>query len=107
MSKRGVITDYAGEAIRPGDLITFSARESNRVRSADAWIIRTYTERFKGRVIPFLIVQPTGAESGFTRRKSLRKLHIGAEHVRLIERNALPETEVIRLRAELASGRTS
>lgn len=101
MGKRGIITDYAGEELHPGDLISFSARESNRVRSADAWVIRIYVEKFKGRCIPFLIVKPTGAESGFGRRKTLRMLHISAEHVRLIEAGALPDDEVLRFRAEL------
>lgn len=100
VAKRGVVTDYAGEAISPGDLISFSARESNRVRSADAWVLRVYVEKFKGRCIPFLLVKPTGAESGFTRRKTLRKLHITAEHIRLIEPAALSYDEVERLRNE-------
>ncbi|MFJ9961099.1 hypothetical protein [Streptomyces avermitilis] len=103
MGKRGIVTDYAGEELHSGDLITFSARESNRVRSADAWIIRIYVEKFKGRCVPFLIVKPTGAESGFTRRKTLRMLHISAEHVRLIEPGALDDSEVLRYRAELKS----
>ncbi|MET9425629.1 hypothetical protein ABZY06_33830 [Streptomyces sp. NPDC006540] len=100
MAKRGVITDYAGEELHPGDLITYSARESNRVRSADAFVLRTKVEKFKGRCIPFLLVQPTGAESGFSRRKTLRKLTISSEHVRLIERGALTPEEVRDMRGE-------
>lgn len=95
------VTDYAGEALYPGDLITYSARESNRVRAADAWVIRVYVEKFKGRCIPFLLVQPTGAESGFSRRKTIRATHISAEHVRLIESAALSDAEVLTIRRRI------
>lgn len=103
MAKRGIVTDYAGEGLAPGDLITYCARESNRVRSADAWVLRVYIEKFKGRCIPFLLIQVTGAESGFSRRKSMRKLTIGVEHVRLIEPGALSPAEVAELRGEVAA----
>lgn len=102
MAKRGVVTDYAGEELHPGDLITYSARESNRVRSADAWLLKIHIEKFKGRCIPFLLVQPTGSESGFARRRSMRKLTISAEHVRLIERCALSDAELEALRSGVA-----
>jgi hypothetical protein len=98
MAKRGIITDYAGEPIRPGDLISYACRESNRVRMADAHILDVEVERFKGRLIPFLLVQPTGAESGFTRRKSMRSVRIVLEHVRLIESGSLSPEELADLR---------
>jgi hypothetical protein len=97
MAKRGTITDYSGEPIRPGDLIAYACRESNRVRMADAYVLDTKTEKFKGRLIPFLLVKPTGAESGFTRRKSMRSVWIVVEHVRLIESDSLSPQELANL----------
>ncbi|WP_108934504.1 hypothetical protein [Streptomyces ardesiacus] len=94
MAKRGIITDYAGEPIRPGDLISYACRESNRVRMGDAYLLDVKVERFKGRLIPFLLVKPTGAESGFTRRKTLRKTWILLEHVRLIESESMTPEEL-------------
>jgi hypothetical protein len=37
-----------------------------------------------GRLRPMLRVRPTGTESGFTARRSMRAEWISAEHVRLI-----------------------
>ncbi|MFF2039359.1 hypothetical protein ACFVVX_02930 [Kitasatospora sp. NPDC058170] len=51
---------------------------------ADA-IVRKVTARMvDGRLRPMLKVQPTGIESGFVKRRSLRKTWIAAEHVRLV-----------------------
>ncbi|MEU9047239.1 MULTISPECIES: hypothetical protein [unclassified Kitasatospora] len=84
MGKRGVIVDYAGEELHPGDLIAYAARQGNRVRLADAIVERVTTKLVDGRLRPMLLVRPTGTESGFTRRKSLRAEWISSEHVRLV-----------------------
>jgi hypothetical protein len=89
LSKRGVVTDYAGEELYKGDLIAYAARQGNRVRMADAIVERVTAKMFGGRLIPMLLVRPTGAESGFTRRRTLSARWIGAEHVRLIESGGL------------------
>lgn len=85
--RRGIVTDYAGEELHEGDLISYASRCENRVRMADAVILEVRMETFKGRLIPFLKVQPTGMESGFTKRKVQREVEIMAEHVRLIQRD--------------------
>jgi hypothetical protein len=84
MGKRGVVTDYAGEELYAGDLVVYAARHGNRVRMTDAVVLDVTAENVAGRLIPMLTVQPTGAESGFTRRRTLSKQRIGAEHVRLV-----------------------
>ncbi|MEU3060638.1 hypothetical protein [Streptomyces subrutilus] len=84
MGKRGVITDYAGEELYPGDLVAYAARQGNRVRLADAVVKRVTARIESGRLRPMLLVRPTGTESGFTKRRSLRAEWISAEHVRLI-----------------------
>ena len=86
MSKRGVITDYAGEELYKGDLINYATRQGNRVRLADAVVLQVTARRAAGigRLVPMLQVQPTGVESGFTARRSARAVWIGAEHARLI-----------------------
>ncbi|MFE7467441.1 hypothetical protein ACFU6R_25515 [Streptomyces sp. NPDC057499] len=93
MGKRGVITDYAGEELYPGDLVAYAARQGNRVRLADA-LVRRVTARIEGgRLRPMLLVRPTGIESGFTKRRSLRSEWISAEHVRLILPDATGERD--------------
>jgi hypothetical protein len=86
MGKRGVVTDYAGAELYAGDLINYAARQANRVRLADAIVLKVTARMEGGRLRPMLLVQPTGIESGFTARRSPRKVWISAEHVRLIER---------------------
>ncbi|MGW1277573.1 hypothetical protein ACWD4V_11545 [Streptomyces tsukubensis] len=94
MGKRGVVTDYGSEELYPGDLIAYAARQGNRVRLADGIIRRVTTRLVDGRLRPMLLVQPTGIESGFVKRRSLRKEWITTEHTRLLipdvtgERNA-------------------
>ena len=83
MSRR-VVTDYAGNELHPGDVVCYSARQGNRVRLTDAEIVKVTTRLLAGRLVPMLMVQPTGYESGFARRRSLRRVWIGAEHVRLV-----------------------
>lgn len=84
MGKRGVITDYSGEELYPGDLVAYAARQGNRVRLADAVVKRVTARIENGRLRPMLLVRPTGIESGFTKRRSLRAEWISSEHVRLI-----------------------
>ncbi|MFE7315154.1 hypothetical protein ACFU7T_19045 [Streptomyces sp. NPDC057555] len=84
MGKRGVITDYAGEELYAGDLVVYAARQGNRVRMTDAIVRRVTTRLEGGRLRPMLRVQPTGVESGFTKRRTLRQEWISAEHVRLV-----------------------
>lgn len=80
MSKRGNIHDFAGAEVRVGDTIVYSARRGNGVRMTEAVVLKTYTEKYKGRVLPMLAVRPTGNESGFVKRSSFAIQHIAAEH---------------------------
>ncbi|WP_405016429.1 hypothetical protein OHV05_04405 [Kitasatospora sp. NBC_00070] len=84
MSSRQVVCDYAGDELYPGDLINYSARRKNRVRVSDAIIRRVTTRVVGGRLRPMLLVEPTGVESGYVRRRSLRQTWVSSEHVRLI-----------------------
>lgn len=90
MGKRGIITDYAGEELRKGDLVAYAARQANRVRMTDAIVERVTTVREGGHIVPVLKVRPTGSESGFTARKSLRVEWIYTEHVRLVRQGIAP-----------------
>ncbi|MEU5974282.1 hypothetical protein [Streptomyces sp. NPDC047315] len=84
MGKRGIVTDYGSEELYPGDLIAYAARQGNRVRMSDAIVEKVTARIVDGRLRPMLRVRPTGTESGFVRRRSLRREWISAEHVRLI-----------------------
>jgi hypothetical protein len=84
MGKRGTVTDYAGDELYAGDLVAYAARRGNGVRLSDAVVQKVTTKRALGRVIPFLLVKPTGNESGFVRRKTQRAVWVAAEHVRLV-----------------------
>ncbi|MFH8593078.1 hypothetical protein ACH4OW_23850 [Streptomyces sp. NPDC017056] len=84
MGKRGVVADYGGEELYRGDLVAYAARQGNRVRMADAIIDKVTTRLVDGRLRAMLRIAPTGTESGFAKRRSLRKEWISAEHVRLI-----------------------
>jgi hypothetical protein len=84
MGKRGTITDYGGDEIYAGDLVAYATRRGNGVRLSDAIVQRVTTKRALGRVIPYLLVRPTGNESGFVRRKTQRAVWVAAEHVRLV-----------------------
>ncbi|WP_223279359.1 hypothetical protein [Streptomyces sp. SDr-06] len=69
--------------------MAYSARQGNRVRVADAIVLEatarsTSVEGVGNVLIPVLHIQPTGTESGFTRRKTLTPQWITTEHVRLI-----------------------
>jgi len=85
MARRSVVCDYAGEEIYPGDLVCYAARQGNRVRMTDAIVLRTYVKRINGRLVPWMDVQPTGDESGFIKRRSMRAEDVAVEHVRLIQ----------------------
>jgi hypothetical protein len=84
MAKRGTVTDYAGDEIYRGDLVAYATRQANRVRMTDAIVQRVTARIVGGRLVPMLLVRPTGQESGFTARKSSRAEWISAEHVRLV-----------------------
>ncbi|MEV7925295.1 hypothetical protein [Kitasatospora sp. NPDC088779] len=84
MSERNTVCDYAGDEIHTGDLVNYAARRRNRVRVTDAVVRRVTTRVVDGRLRPMLLVQPTGVESGFVRRRSMRRTWVSAEHVRLI-----------------------
>lgn len=88
MAKRGHVTDYAGEGLRRGDLINYATRYGNRVRASDAIIEDIEIRRAYGKLLPFLLVQPTGVDSGdgLGERLTLRKEWISTEHVRLLRR---------------------
>ncbi|MGW5637136.1 hypothetical protein [Streptomyces sp. NPDC003832] len=95
MSKRGVVTDYAGNELYPGDLIAYAARNGNRVRQADAVVLEvstrlTHVEDVGKVLVPVLRVQPTGVESGFTKRRTGSPQWITAEHVRLVHAGFAP-----------------
>ncbi|MGW6920873.1 hypothetical protein ACWGA9_06250 [Streptomyces sp. NPDC054950] len=95
MGKRGVVSDYAGNELHPGDLIAYAARNGNRVRQADAVILEVSTrltpvEDVGNVLIPVLKVQPTGVESGFSKRSSGTPQWITTEHVRLITAGFVP-----------------
>lgn len=98
VGKRGVVTDYSGLELHPGDLINYASRQANRVRLADAVVHKVTAKKYGGRLCPMLLVQPTGVESGFTARRSSRKAWIGAEHARLIASDFahVPDPGVIR-----------
>jgi hypothetical protein len=86
MGKRGVVTDYAGEELYAGDLVAYAARFANRVRMSDGIVLDVTAKRVNGRLVPTLVVQPTGTDSGWGlgARKTLRAVEISAEHVRLV-----------------------
>ncbi|MGW6754548.1 hypothetical protein [Streptomyces sp. NPDC055006] len=97
MAKRGVITDYAGNELYPGDLVAYAARHGNRVRMADAVILEAtaklaQVEGVGAVLVPVLKVQPTGTESGFTKRQTAASQWITAEHVRLVTADFAPQT---------------
>ncbi|MBZ4319548.1 hypothetical protein [Streptomyces huiliensis] len=79
-----MVTDYGGEELYRGDLIAYAARQGNRVRMADAIVDKVTTRLVDGRLRGMLRVRPTGIESGFAKRRSLRKEWISSEHVRLV-----------------------
>jgi len=89
MSKRGTVTDYAGEALYPGDLVNYATRCGNRVRASDAVVLSITTTVAVGRTVPMLKVQPTGVDSGYGlgERKTMRSEWVSPEHVRLLRSN--------------------
>ncbi|MER5501342.1 hypothetical protein ABT096_29635 [Streptomyces sp. NPDC002561] len=78
------LTDFTGAEIRPGRLIAFPTRKGNRVRNTEAVVLELKSDKSSGRVVPKLVVRPTGRESGISARKTLTPRTIGAEHVVVI-----------------------
>lgn len=93
MSRRRTVCDYSGQELYKGDLICYSSRQGNRVRMTDAIILDVTTKRVDGRVLPYLKVRPTGFDSGFIPRRSLRIEEVSTEHVRLVTPNATGEQQ--------------
>jgi hypothetical protein len=49
-------------------------------------IVREATAKLvDGRLRPMLLVEPTGVESGFVKRSTMRAEWVSTEHVRLVE----------------------
>jgi hypothetical protein len=93
MGKRGVVSDYAGEELYAGDLISFGTRHGNRVRMSDAIVLDVTAKKVDGRLVATLLVQPTGTDSGWGMgaRKTLASQRISAEHVRLVTPDFAPQ----------------
>lgn len=87
MSVRGTITDLMGREIYKQDLVAYPSRQGNRVRQTIAVVRRTYVKKLDGRLYPMVEVQPTGIDSGFTSRRTLRAEHVSSEHMVIVERN--------------------
>lgn len=84
MSRRHTVCDMAGNELYAGDLICHSARQGNTVRMSDFVIEKVTTRLIGGRIRPTLVVRPTGVESGFIKRRSMRREEIETTHVRLV-----------------------
>lgn len=84
MGRRKVVCDYAGNELRKDDLINYGTRVGNTVRMADGIIEKVTARVIGGRLRPTLIVRPTGVESGFVKRRSLRREEVETTHVRWI-----------------------
>lgn len=78
------LTDFTGAEIRAGRIVAYPTRQGNRVRNSEAVVLETRTNRSSGRVTPMLRVKPTGRDSGFIARRTLREEIISAEHVVVI-----------------------
>lgn len=81
---KGNLTDFTGAEIYPGRLIAYPTRRGNRVRNTEAVVLELESNRAAGRVVPMLLVKPTGRDSGFIGRKTLTPQHVAAEHVVVI-----------------------
>lgn len=78
------LTDFTGAEIRPGVVIAYPTRQGNRVRTSEAVVLETLSDKSTGRVVPMLKVKPTGRDSGFIARKTLTSQKVSAEHVVVI-----------------------
>lgn len=83
MSK-GRLHDFTGAEILPGKLVVYSCRQGNIVRMTEAVVKELKSNRVTGRVVPELIVQPTGRTSGWLARKTLTRQTVAATHVVVI-----------------------
>lgn len=84
MSKSSAVVDYAGDAIRVGDLVAYASRRGNRVRMSDGIVLKAYTKKLNGRVYPMLRLEPTGNDSGWLERRTDRIVNVAVEHVRVV-----------------------
>lgn len=78
------LTDFTGAEIRPNRIVVFASRQGNVVRMTEAVVKELKSNRSTGRVVPELVVQPTGRDSGFIGRKTLTPQTIAAVHVAVI-----------------------
>jgi hypothetical protein len=78
------LTDFTGAEIRRGSLIAYPTRQGNVVRNSEAIVLETLSDKRTGRVVPMLMVRPTGRDSGFIARKTLAVQTVRAEHVVVI-----------------------
>lgn len=83
MSK-GRLHDFTGAEIRPGKVVVYSCRQGNVVRMTEAIVKELKSNRSTGRVVPELVVQPTGRTSGWLGRKTLTRQTIASTHVVVI-----------------------
>ncbi|MER7922147.1 hypothetical protein ABTY96_03250 [Streptomyces sp. NPDC096057] len=81
------LTDFTGAEIRPGVVIAYPTRQGNVVRNSEAVVLATMSDRSTGRIVPMLKVQPTGRDSGFIARKTMKVQKVSAEHVVVIVDN--------------------
>lgn len=78
------LTDFTGAELRPGRLVVYASRQGNLVRMTEAVVLELKSNRSTGRVVPELVVAPTGRDSGFIGRKTLEPQTIAAIHVAVI-----------------------
>jgi hypothetical protein len=78
------LTDFTGAEIRPGRLIAYPTRQGNVVRNTEAVVLERLSNKKTGRIVPMLKVQPTGRDSGFIARSTLKPQTIAATHVVVI-----------------------
>lgn len=78
------LTDFTGAEILPNKIVVYASRQGNLVRMTEAVVKELKSNRSTGRVIPELVVQPTGRDSGFIGRKTLEPQIIAAIHVVVI-----------------------
>ncbi|MFC4494037.1 hypothetical protein ACFPA8_07815 [Streptomyces ovatisporus] len=86
-SVRKVVCDMEGNDLARGDRILNGSRTGNRIRQSHYVIVDITMEvaPITRRILPVLVVWPTGVESGFVKRASFRREYIGSEHVQLLE----------------------
>lgn len=78
------LTDFTGAEIRPGKIVVYATRQGNVVRMTEAIVKELQTNKATGRVVPELLVKPTGRDSGFIARKTLTPQTVAADRVVVI-----------------------